>query len=139
MLLRSLDESLAAGPPVNERTRGTAFDLIRQQPSLPRLLGELGYRLLQTGKFWEGHFSNAGFTEGMTVFKAAPHLDYTGVTRTLKDGSQAAHGNGDHGLAIGRETMQPIADFLDRHDKARPFFLWYAPYLPHQPHDSPPR
>lgn len=119
------------------KTRSVAFDLIRQQPALPRMLGTLGYQSFQTGKFWEGHFSNAGFTEGMTVFKAAPHLNYTGVTRTLKDGSQAAHGNGDHGLAIGRETMQPIADFLDRQDKARPFFLWYAPYLPHQPHDSP--
>ena len=120
-----------------ESVRSVAFDLIRQQPTLPRTLGELGYRSFQTGKFWEGHFSNAGFTEGMTLFKPAPHLNYGGVTRTLADGSKAAHGNGDHGLAIGRESMQPIADFLDRHDKAAPFFLWYAPYLPHQPHDSP--
>ncbi len=122
-----------------EKTRSVAFDLIRNQPTLPRTLGTLGFRSFQTGKFWEGHFSNAGFDEGMTVFKAAPQLKYNGVTRTLKDGSKAAHGNGDHGLAIGRETMQPIADFLDRHDKSAPFFLWYAPYLPHQPHDSPQR
>ena len=122
-----------------ERVRSVAFDLIRQQPTLPRLLGERGYRSFQTGKFWEGHFSNAGFSEGMTVFKPAPHLNYTGVTRSLRDGSQAAHGNGDHGLAIGRESMRPIAEFLDRHDPAQPFLLWYAPYLPHQPHDSPQR
>jgi len=122
-----------------ERSRSVAFDLIRQQPTLPRTLGMLGYQSFQTGKFWEGHFSNAGFSEGMTIFKPAPQLNYTGVTRTMKDGSQAAHGNGDHGLAIGRETMQPIADFLDRQDKVTPFFLWYAPYLPHQPHDSPQR
>lgn len=120
-----------------ESVRSVAFDLIRQQPTLPRTLGTLGYRSFQTGKFWEGHFSNAGFTEGMTLFQPAPHLNYTGVTRTLKDGSQAAHGNGDYGLAIGRESMQPIADFLDRNGKKQPFFLWYAPYLPHQPHDSP--
>ena len=119
------------------KTRSVAFDLIRQQPALPRTLGTLGYRSFQTGKFWEGHFSNAGFTEGMTLFKPAPHLNYGGVTRTLADGSKAAHGNGDHGLAIGRESMQPIADFLDRNGKSQPFFLWYAPYLPHQPHDSP--
>lgn len=122
-----------------EAARSPAFALIRSQPTLPRTLGELGYASFQTGKFWEGHFSNAGFTDGMTLFKPAPHLNYTGVTRTLKDGSQAAHGNGDHGLAIGRETMQPISDFLDRVEKAKPFFLWYAPYLPHQPHDSPRR
>lgn len=119
------------------KTRSVAFDLIRQQPALPRVLGTLGYTSFQTGKFWEGHFSNAGFTGGMTLFKPAPHLHYGGVTRTLADGSQAAHGNGDHGLAIGRETMQPIADFLDRQDRTKPFFLWYAPYLPHHPHDSP--
>ncbi|MDP1586243.1 MAG: sulfatase-like hydrolase/transferase, partial [Prosthecobacter sp.] len=122
-----------------EAARSVAFEIIRSQPTLPRALGGLGYASFQTGKFWEGHFSNAGFTEGMTVFQPAPHLNYTGVTRMLKDGSQAAHGNGDHGLAIGRETMQPIADFLDRNGREKPFFLWYAPYLPHQPHDSPPR
>lgn len=120
-----------------EAARSPAFEIIRSQPTLPRTLGTLGYRSFQTGKFWEGHFSNAGFSEGMTIFKPAPHLNYTGVTRTFKDGSQAAHGNGDHGLAIGRETMQPIADFLDHNGKKQPFFLWYAPYLPHQPHDSP--
>ncbi|HRH96611.1 MAG TPA: sulfatase-like hydrolase/transferase [Prosthecobacter sp.] len=120
-----------------ESARSVAFDLIRQQPTLPRTLGSLDYTSFQTGKFWEGRFSNAGFTEGMTLFQPAPHLNYGGVTRTLADGSQAAHGNGDHGLAIGRESMQPIADFLDRNGKKQPFFLWYAPYLPHQPHDSP--
>ncbi len=35
--------------------------------------------------------------------------------------------------------MQPIADFLDRTGKEKPFFLWYAPYLPHQPHNCPQR
>lgn len=119
-----------------ERARAPAFARIRQQPSLSRLLGERGYRSLQTGKFWEGHFSNAGFTEGMTVFEPAPGQDYGG-NRVLANGDMAAHGNGDHGLKIGRETLQPIADFLDRHAAQAPTFVWYAPYLPHQPHDSP--
>jgi len=119
-----------------ERTRSPAFDLIRNQPTLPRHLGSLGYLSLQTGKFWEGHFSNAGFTEGMTLFKPAPGQDFGG-NRTLANGELAAHGNGDHGLKIGRETLQPITDFLDRCGKDQPFFIWYAPYLPHQPHDSP--
>lgn len=122
-----------------EAVRSRAFETIRRLPTLPRQLAQLGYATLQTGKFWEGHYSNAGFTHGMTRFEPAPHLDYPGVTRTLADGSQAAHGNGDHGLAIGRETMQPIADFLDDVAGDRPLLIWYAPYLPHQPHDSPQR
>ncbi|MCH5376304.1 MAG: sulfatase-like hydrolase/transferase, partial [Planctomycetes bacterium] len=42
----------------------------------------------------------------------------------------------DAGLDIGRVTMQPIYDFVDRHED-QPFFIWYAPYLPHTPHDAP--
>ena len=44
--------------------------------------------------------------------------------------------HGDDGLAIGRTTMQPAYDFMGRcrADK-KPFFLWYAPMLPHDPHD----
>lgn len=121
-----------------EQARSPAFERIRNLPSLPRVLGGLGYRSLQTGKFWEGHFSNAGFTEGMTVFEPAPGQDYGG-NRVLANGELAAHGNGDHGLKIGRETLQPIADFLDRHAAQAPTFVWYAPFLPHQPHDSPQR
>ena len=49
-----------------------------------------------------------------------------------------AHGNGDAGLAIGRETMRPIWDFIDEHAGRRPFFVWYAPFLPHTPYDAPP-
>jgi uncharacterized sulfatase len=34
--------------------------------------------------------------------------------------------------------MQPIDDFLSSVDDS-PFFIWYAPFLPHLPHDSPQR
>ncbi len=122
-----------------EAARSGAFEIIRKLPTLPRLLGERGYLSLQTGKFWEGHFSNAGFSEGMTLFKPRLGQDYGG-NRRLKSGALAAHGNGDHGLQIGRETMKPIADFLTRvTEMKKPFFIWYAPYLPHLPHDSPER
>ena len=43
---------------------------------------------------------------------------------------------GGDGLAIGRETMQPVFDFIDRHAD-RPFFIWYGPSLPHTPLDPP--
>lgn len=96
--------------------RAQMHPFIRQAPSLPRLLQQAGYRSLQTGKYWEGHYSNAGFTEGMTT--------------------EGRHG--DDGLVIGRETMQPIYDFI-KADREHPFFVWYAPMLPHEPHDPPQR
>jgi uncharacterized sulfatase len=36
--------------------------------------------------------------------------------------------------------MQPVLDFLDDAAKqGRPFFVWYAPMLPHSPHNAPER
>lgn len=120
-----------------ERIRSHGFELIRSADTLPRLLAGEGYRCLQTGKFWEGHYRNAGFTEGMTIFEPVPGQGFGG-NRKLASGELAAHGNGDWGLKIGRETMKPIYDFIDDcKSKEQPFFVWYAPYLPHQPHDSP--
>mgnify|MGYP003630144899 FL=1 len=120
-----------------ETIRSKAFHLIQNVDTLPRLLAAHGYRCLQTGKFWEGHYRNAGFTEGMTIFEPVPGQSFGG-NRRLANGELAAHGNGDWGLKIGRETMQPIYDFVrDCEKKETPWLVWYAPYLPHQPHDSP--
>jgi uncharacterized sulfatase len=95
-----------------------SHQLIKQVPTFPRLLAEQGYLSFQTGKFWEGHFSNAGFTDGMTV--------------------KGRHG--DDGLVIGRKTMQPIFDFVDKSvAEKKPFVVWYAPMLPHTPHNPPKR
>lgn len=96
--------------------RAAMHPFIKEAPALPRLLGRASYRSFQTGKFWEGHFSNAGFTDGMTT--------------------KGRHG--EEGLVIGRQTMQPIYDFLDA-DREKPFFIWYAPMLPHEPHNPPPQ
>jgi arylsulfatase A-like enzyme len=94
---------------------------VRRAPMLPKRLAELGYVSLQTGKWWEGHYSEGGFTHGMT------------------HGDPARRGrHGDEGLKIGREGLQPIYDFLAAH-QGRPFFLWYAPMLPHTPHNPPER
>ncbi len=117
-----------------DRLRGQTDHLIQNTPTLPRALASAGYRCLQTGKFWEGHHTNAGFTQGMTT--AEPSGGKYG-DKQLANGQWVAHGNGDHGLAIGRQTMQPIADFLNE-GTDQPFFIWYAPFLPHVPHDSPP-
>lgn len=122
-------------------TRVKEFDLIQKVPTLPRVLAEqFGYRSLQTGKFWEGHWRNGGFTEGMTTFEAPPATQSYGGIRKLASGDLVAHGNGDSGLQIGRETMEPIKEFIvDCEKEKTPWLVWYAPYLPHQPHDSPER
>lgn len=34
--------------------------------------------------------------------------------------------------------MKPISDFLrESKEKEKPFFIWYAPFLPHTPHNPP--
>ena len=94
---------------------------IEATETLPKRLAPLGYRSLQTGKWWEGNCLCGGFTEGMT------HGDPSRGGR-----------HGDIGLEIGRKTMQPITDFLDQVGN-EPFLLWYAPFLPHRPHNPPQR
>jgi uncharacterized sulfatase len=87
-------------------------------PTLPRLLAGVNYVSLQTGKWWQGNYRRGGFTHGMT------------------EGQR----HGDVGTQIGRKTMQPIYDFVaDARRKNRPFFVWYAPMMPHQLHNPPQR
>ena len=47
-----------------------------------------------------------------------------------------AAASGGEGLALARTTMQPLWDFLAAH-REQPFFVWFAPKLPHTPHDAP--
>src|SRR5262245_39772709 len=90
-------------------------------PTIPKLLSAQGYACLQTGKWWEGNYQRGGFTHGMT------HGDPSRGGR-----------HGDEGLKIGRQGLKPISDFLDANGE-KPFFLWYAPILPHEPHNPPER
>ena len=99
-----------------------AEHFIRDVPSLPRVLASHGYASLQTGKLWEGDFRNSGFTHGMTLNKPSPDPAYG--NRKVSD-SWVAHGNGDAGLNIGRDTMEPLFDFVREH-KHSPFLVWYA-------------
>lgn len=90
-------------------------------PTLPRILAEAGYLSFQSGKWWEGSYRRGGFTHGMT------HGD---------PGRGGRHG--DEGLKIGREGLEPVFRFL-KDAAPHPFFLWYAPFLPHTPHTPPGR
>ena len=103
------------------RQRQRQIDNIDQVPTLPRMLGRQGYLSFQTGKWWEGNYRRGGFTHGMT------HGD-------PKRGGR----HGDEGLKIGRQGMTPVFDFIDAAGD-RPFFIWYAPFLPHTPHNPPER
>jgi arylsulfatase A-like enzyme len=94
-----------------------------QHPRLPAELAKQGYLSLQTGKWWAGNYTTGGFTHGMS------HGE------TVRGGR-----HGDDGLAIGRKTLEPISEFMDQALKQqKPFLVWYAPMLPHQPHDPPER
>jgi arylsulfatase A-like enzyme len=91
--------------------------------TVPEILGRRGYLSHQSGKLWEGSYQNCGFTNGMT--RGFP-----------KPGGR----HGDDGLAIGREGMEPVRTFIDDATKRNePFFIWYAPFLPHTPHNPPER
>lgn len=84
--------------------------------TLPGVLKDNGYLTLQTGKFWQGHYSHGGFTHGMT----------------------RGDRHGDDGLQIGRNTMKPIEEFIDAAgQEKKPWMIWYAPMLPHDPHNAP--
>lgn len=92
-------------------------------PKVPEILGELGYLSHQSGKWWEGSWKRGGFTHGMT--RGFP---------------ERGGRHGDDGLKIGREGMEPVTDFIDEAVAAKkPFFVWYAPFLPHTPHNPPER
>ena len=90
------------------------------------LIGTLvagGYLAHQSGKWWEGSWKDGGFTHGMT------HGDPKRRGR-----------HGDAGLTIGREGIEPVTDFIDLAvAEEKPFFVWYAPFLPHTPHNPPQR
>lgn len=124
--ITSNDPPLPPGASAQEFHRSAAFRQgrdtmnrhLQAAGTLPALLAKQNYLSLQTGKWWQGHYREGGFTHGMT--QGGRH--------------------GDEGLDIGRKTMQPIYDFIaTARAEQKPFFVWYAPLLPHEPHTPPQR
>lgn|GEM_PF-235621 len=130
--------------------------------TLPRILAaRLGYASFQTGKWWEGHPANGGFTNG--AFRAGDTANSVSTSNPDTRPPQWSGGkpgyvtarHGDWGLMLGRvdyvnqvanpahpihyaNTIVPATDFINAQVAARqPFFLWYAPMLPHDPYDPP--
>lgn len=112
--------------------RTAMVDVFKRSPTLAQLLGARGYLSHQSGKWWEGKPQESGFTHAMT------HGDFFRKPDPNLGGQQARARHGDEGLKIGREGLKPIADFLDAAG-TKPFLLWYAPFLPHTPHNPPER
>jgi arylsulfatase A-like enzyme len=116
------------GNDVDGRNNRAALDIpvreaFHRHPSFIRELVAAGYLAHQSGKWWEGSWQDGGFTHGMT------HGD-----------PERGGRHGDDGLAIGREGMEPVTGFIDHAVAAeKPFLLWYAPFLPHTPHNPPER
>ena len=120
------DPSPALAPPDSAQYANLREQLIRHidaWPTVPKLLAQRGYLSHQSGKWWEGTYQRGGFTHGMTRGFPAP-------------GGR----HGDEGLKIGREGLQPIFEFVDfAISRQQPFYVWYAPFLPHAPHNPPER
>lgn len=97
------------------------IDHFKQLNTLPKMLKEEGYLSFQTGKWWLGNYANGGFDRGMT------HGD-----------PERGGRHGDYGLSIGRNGMDTLFNYIDYAlEEEKPFFLWYAPFLPHAPHNPP--
>ncbi|MBB5037528.1 sulfatase family protein [Prosthecobacter dejongeii] len=96
---------------------------VEQHPTIAGELQKLGYLTFQSGKWWEGSPARGGFTAGMT--RGFP---------------QPGGRHGDDGLKVGREGLEPVFGYIDQALAAKkPFFLWYAPMMPHTPHTPPDR
>jgi uncharacterized sulfatase len=110
-------------PDEYEALRAKLIAQIDRYPTIAKLLGQQGYLSHQSGKWWEGNHRRGGFTHGMTRGFPEP-------------GGR----HGDDGLKIGREGLGPVTDFIDHAvGEKKPFFVWYAPFLPHTPHTPPDR
>jgi uncharacterized sulfatase len=91
------------------------YEVVKHMDTLPRMLKKIGYASFEGGKYWEGTFDMAGFTEGMADKISNEPLKNVGTE-------------------LGRQTMKPLYSFIDKYAK-EPFFIWFAPMLPHVPFD----
>jgi len=86
---------------------------LTRRDSLPNLLKAAGYATYLGGKFWEGSHHSMGFTDpekADSVFQV-----------------------------FVRQNQDELFEFIDRTHAERPFFVWWAPMLPHGPFNPPAR
>ena len=102
---------------------------MKQFLTLPKILKSKNYTSFQGGKWWEFHYGNGGFDHDMTTGWTEKERKSEGWFRKFMGGD---------GLELARATMEPVYNFIDE-NLDNPFFIWYAPELPHYPFDAPDR
>jgi uncharacterized sulfatase len=103
------------------------FHSMRDVATLPRILSENGYLTWQGGKWWEFTYENGGFTHGMTTGWDPEDRDDEGWFLQFMGGQ---------GRELARVSNEAAYEFVEEAGE-RPFFMWYAPELPHYPFDAP--
>ena len=107
--------------------RNFKFHAMKHFNTLPKQLRTKGYKSFQGGKWWEFHYENGGFDEGMT----------TGWTKEDEGKNDwFLKFMGGEGRDLVRRYMDPVYKFIDE-NKEEPMFIWFAPELPHYPFDAP--
>jgi arylsulfatase A-like enzyme len=77
--------------------------------SLPGQLKKAGYATYVEGKYWEGDPREMGFT----------------------------HGKGKTARTFVRKGQDDLFSFIDEVGGKKPLFIWWAPLIPHTPHNPP--
>ncbi len=102
--------------------------------TVPRELGHAGYKSWEGGKYWESTFEHGGFTHGLAIGNG---------TFFEPDGWDFGRVGWDPALCAnpGAPTavcpaLDPLRTFLDE-VQSGPFFVWFAPQIPHSPFDAP--
>ena len=106
--------------------------------TLPRELARYGYVSWQGGKLWAGTFKDSGFTDGMALVGqriAGGDIDRDGTNFGRKGWDTATCGSTSDGAGLC-PALDPLRTFLDGAG-SQPFFVWFAPLLPHQPYNAP--
>ena len=96
-------------------TKGIGNDTTKLDPSgsLANRLKDAGYVTYATGKYWEGDSRAMGFTHGTT------EVTMRGFRRFVREG------------------QDELFQFIDDQHETKPMFIWWAPLLPHTPHNPP--
>ena len=84
--------------------------VLSPEGSLPNRLRAAGYATFAGGKYWEGDVQAMGFD---APAEPSPHF--------------------------ARSGQEELFSFLDENAGEKPVFVWWAPALPHTPHDPPQR
>jgi arylsulfatase A-like enzyme len=97
--------------------RGIGNDQTKLAPSgsLANRLKNAGFATYASGKYWEGDPQAMGFTHGTAEVTAQGFRQFV------------------------REGQEELFQFIDDQHEEKPMFIWWAPLLPHGPHNPPPK